>query len=139
MTGSEVCVTLPKANCKRQRFPTSSRDGVSNRVLPDKTTIRWPDGVFQSKSPSMPIWLKGQIVKCEGPKHLIQYKKGIMDTRQNPNEPGKSGGPEKQGGQEQDRERQERERQQREREKQAGGGQQGGGGGQKGGGQQGGR
>jgi hypothetical protein len=45
-----------------------------------------------------------------------------MDTKQNPNEPGKSPG--EQGGQQQDREREERERQQREREKQ-GGGQQG--------------
>jgi hypothetical protein len=52
-------------------------------------------------------------------------KKGIMDTQENPNEPGKPTAPGQQGGQEQDRERQEREREQREREKQ-GGGQQGG-------------
>jgi hypothetical protein len=51
-------------------------------------------------------------------------KKGIMDTQQNPNEPGKSPG--QQGGQQQDKETEERERQRREREKQ-GGGQQGGG------------
>ena len=47
-------------------------------------------------------------------------KKGIMDTQQNPNEPGKSPSPGQQGGQQQDREREERERQQREREKQGG-------------------
>ena len=60
-------------------------------------------------------------------------KKGIMETQQNPNEPGKQNVPGQQGGQQQqqDRDRQERERQQREREKQ--------GGGQQGGGQQGGR
>jgi len=77
---------------------------------------------------------KGRVAKCERPKHLI--KKGIMDTQQNPDEPGKSPSPGQQGGQQQDREKEERERQQRECEKQ-GGGQQGGG--QQGGGQQGGR
>ena len=70
---------------------------------------------------------------CERPKQLVQIiKKGIMDTKQNPNEPGKADAPGQQGGQQQDRdrqerERQERERQQREREKQGGGGQQSGG------------
>ena len=70
------------------------------------------------------------------PKQLGQLKKGIMDTQENPNEPGKSTSPGQQGGQQKDRESEEREHQRREREKQ-GGGQQGGG--QQGGGQQGGR
>jgi hypothetical protein len=61
-------------------------------------------------------------------------KESIMDTQQNPNEPGKSNTPGQQGEQGQDRERQERER--RERAKQ-GGGQHGGD--QHSGGQQGGR
>ena len=55
MTGSKACVTQAKANCKRQLVSTTSRDVVSNRVLPDKTTIRPPDGVFQSESLSTPI------------------------------------------------------------------------------------
>jgi hypothetical protein len=55
MTGSKVCVTLPKANCKRQRVSTRSRDGVSNTILPDMTTIRHPDGMFQSESLLTPI------------------------------------------------------------------------------------
>jgi hypothetical protein len=86
--------------------------------LPDNTTIREPECAFQSKSSRTPICLT---------------KRGIMDTPQNPNEPGKSNTPGQQGGQQQDRARQERAG--REREKQ--GGQQGGG--QQGGGQQGGR
>ena len=85
---------------------------------------------------------KGQVAKCGRTQTTDSItKKGIMDTQQNPNEPGKSPSPGQQGGQQQDRdreerERQERERQQREGEKQ-GGGQQGGG--QQGGGQQSGR
>jgi hypothetical protein len=95
--------------------------------LADKTTIRHTDSVFQSKSLSTPIWLEGKVARCDRSKRLIQIiQKGIMDTQQNPNEPGKSPSPGQQGGQEQDREREERERQRREREKQ-GGGQQGGG------------
>ena len=67
---------------------------------------------------------KGQVAKCDRTQTTDSItKKGIMDTQQNPNEPGKSNTPGQQGGQGQDRETQERER--REREKQ-GGGQQGG-------------
>jgi len=35
---------------KRQRVSIRSHDRVSNRVLPDATTMRQPDCVFQSKS-----------------------------------------------------------------------------------------
>ncbi len=98
---------------------------MSNTVLPDKTTIRHPDGVFQSESLSTPIGLKGQVAKCGRTQTTSSIiKKGIMDTQQDPNEPGKSPSPGQQGGQQQDRESEERERQRREREKQ-GGGQQG--------------
>jgi len=80
---------------------------------------------------------KGRVTNYEGLKTPNSItKKGIMDPKQNPNEPGKSTSPGQQGGQQQDKEREERERQQREREKQ-GGGQQGPG--QQGGGQQTGR
>jgi hypothetical protein len=88
------------------------------------------------------LYVSGQIVfhadlttkvqsrNANDPNTYSIIKKGIMDTQQNPNEPGKPTAPGQQGGQQQDRERQERERQererqQREREKQ-GGGQQGG-------------
>ena len=135
MTGSKACETLPKANCERQRFSQPDHVMACPTVLPDKTTIRPPRWyvsvqiVFHAD-----LIKKGRVAKCERPKHLI--KKGIMDTQQNPDEPGKPTAPGQQGGQQQDRdreerERQERERQQREREKQ--------GGGQQGGGQQGGR
>ena len=40
---------------ERQRVSTRSRDRVSNRILPDATTMRQPDCVFQSKSFSTPI------------------------------------------------------------------------------------
>jgi hypothetical protein len=105
-------------------------------LLPDTTTIRYPDDVFQSESLSTPICLKRSVAKCGRTQTTsLIIKKGIMDTQQNPNEPGKSPG--QQGGQQQDREREERERKQREREKQGGGqgggGQQGGQGGQQGG------
>jgi hypothetical protein len=111
--------------------------------LPDETIIRQSDCVFQSDFSRTPISLrrlKHQARKTVKLKSTI--RESIMDTQQNPNEPGKSNNPGQQGGQGQDRERQERER--REREKQGGGqqggGQQGGqGGGQQGGGQQGGR
>ena len=120
---------------KRQRVSIRSHDRVSNRVLPDATTMRQPDCVFQSKSFfHADLIKKGRVAKCERPKHLI--KKGIMDTQQNPNEPGKSPSPGQQGGQQQDRDREERERQERERQQREGEKQ---GGGQQGGGQQSGR
>jgi hypothetical protein len=100
--------------------------------LPDNTTIRYPDCVFQSEIGFDDDLINtGRLTKCERPKHKSSNKKGTMDTQQTPNEPGKSPAPGQQGEQQKDRDREERERQQREREKQ--------GGGQQGGGQQGGR
>ena len=104
---------------------------MTNRLLPDKATIRYPDSLFQSKLLSTAIDQKGRVVKCERPKHKFNNKKGIMDTQQNPNQPDKPPSP-RQGGQ-QGREREEQDRKRHEHEKQ------GGGGGQQGGGQQGGR
>jgi hypothetical protein len=98
---------------------------VSNRVLPDRPTIRRPDRVFQSKALSTPIGLKRSTREVRTTKPNSLTKKGIMDTQRNPNEPSKPTGPGQQGGQK-DRESEERERQRREREKQGGGQQRGG-------------
>jgi hypothetical protein len=68
---------------------------------------------------------QARIVNCySASQKSVNKTKGIMESQQNPNEPGKPGGPRQQGGQDKDQERQERERQQREREKQGGGHQQ---------------